>query len=375
MFKDFFRQKFKGLNGLKPFSILDRYIIGKYLSTFVLCIVLIISVSVVFDYAEKIDDFTENNAPARAIIFDYYLNFIPFFINMMTPLFAFISVIFFTSKLAYNTEIIAMLSTGMSFKRLLVPYFFSAILIGIMSFVLGGYVIPSSNKTRLDFEDKYYKKFRSAMVINVQLELEPGVIAYFERYEESSNKGYNFSLEKFEGKKLVSRLTAKYIIQDSLYHWHLEDYIQRDFEGMRERMTMGREMDSIIRMDPQDFFLTGEDASQMTNHQLRLYLKRQKERGIPGSQMFENEYHNRFASPFAALILTLIGVSLASRKVRGGTGLHLGVGIALSAIYILFSTVSSTFAINGSMPSLLATWLPNIIFTTIGIALYMKAPK
>ena len=375
MLKRIVKDTLKSLWRFRPFSILDRYIIKKYLSTFALCIVLIISVSVVFDYAEKIDDFTENQAPARAIIFDYYLNFIPFFVNMLTPLFAFISVIFFTSKLAYNTEIIAMLSTGMSFRRLLVPYFVSAIMIGVMSFVLGGYIIPSSNKTRLDFEDKYYKKFRSEMVTNVQLELEPGVIAYFERYEDGSNKGYNFSLEKFEGKKLMSRLTARHIVQDSLYHWHLEDYVKRDFDGMREIMTMGTEMDSVIRMDPQDFFLTGEDASQMTNHRLRQYLKRQKDRGIPGSQMFENEYHNRFASPFAALILTLIGVSLASRKVRGGTGLHLGVGIALSAIYILFSTISSTFAINGSMPSLLAVWLPNIIFFAIGVGLYMKTPK
>ncbi len=360
---------------IKIFSILDRYIIKKYLSTFFFSMVLIISVSVVFDYAEKIDDFSMNNAPAKAIIFDYYLNFIPFFTNLLTPLFAFISVIFFTSKLAYNTEIIAMLSTGMSFKRLLVPYFISATIIGIMSFILGGYVIPASNKTRLDFEDKYYKKFRSESAYNVQMELEPGVIAYFERYEESIDRGYNFSLEKFEGKKLVSRLTAQYIDMDSLYHWHLSNYVKREFIGMREIMNMGERLDTVIRMDPQDFFISGLDAPQMTNTKLYNYLKRQKERGIPGAQMFENEYHNRFAMPFAALILTLIGVSLASRKVRGGTGLHLGIGIALSAIYVLFTTVSATLAINSSMPSLLAIWLPNIIFTAIGIFLYMRAPK
>lgn len=363
------------LNGGKYLSILDRYIIKKYLSTFFVSIVLIISVSVVFDYAEKIDDFSSNNAPIKAIIFDYYFNFIPFFTNLLTPLFAFISVIFFTSKMAYNTEIIAMLSTGMSFRRLLVPYFISAGLIGLMSFLLGGYVIPASNKTRLDFEDKYYKKFRSEMVYNVQMELEPGVIVYFERYEDSRNRGSNFSLEHFEDKKLVSRLTARSVKMDSLYHWHLVDYVKRDFKDMREIMTKGESLDTVIRMDPQDFFVSGEDAPQMTNTKLYNYLKRQKERGIPGSQMFENEYNNRFAMPFAALILTIIGVALASRKVRGGTGLHLGVGIALSAIYVLFSTISATFAINGSMPSLLAIWLPNIIFTSIGIYLYMKAPK
>ena len=363
------------IKSAKYFSILDRYIIKKYLSTFFVSIVLIISVSVVFDYAEKVDDFSENNAPMRAIIVDYYFNFIPFFTNLLTPLFAFISVIFFSSKMAYNTEIIAILSTGMSFRRLMVPYFISATIIGLMSFILGGYIIPASNKTRLDFEDKYYKKFRSELVYNVQMELEPGVIIYFERYEETINQGYNFSLERFEDKKLVSRLTARNAQMDSLYHWHLVDYVKRDFKGMREIMTMGQSLDTVIKMNPQDFFVSGEDAPQMTNTKLYGYLRRQKERGIPGSQMFENEYNNRFAMPFAALILTLIGVSLASRKVRGGTGLHLGVGIALSAIYVLFSTISSTFAINGSMPSLLAIWMPNIIFTAIGIFLYLKAPK
>jgi lipopolysaccharide export system permease protein len=332
-------------------------------------------VSVVFDMAEKLDDFYANNAPWKAIIFDYYANFIPFFTNLFTPLFAFISVIFFTSKMAYNTEIIAMLSTGMSFKRLIFPYFFSATLIGIMSFFLGGFVIPTSNKVRLDFEDKYIQKFKSEMALNIQLELSPGVIAYIERYEESQNRGYHFSLEKFNGKQLASRLTSQYIIMDSLNHWHLTDYRLREFDGMYEKMSGGERLDTVIKMNPADFFVSGKEAAQMTVTELKQYLKRQKERGIAGSQVFENEYYTRFSMPFAALILTLIGVSLSSRKVRGGTGLHLGVGIGLSAIYILFATVSSTFAVNGSLPSVVAIWLPNIVFTSIGIWLYMKAPK
>jgi lipopolysaccharide export system permease protein len=329
----------------------------------------------VFDLAEKLDDFYSSHAPFKAVVLDYYMNFIPFFANLFTPLFAFISVIFFTSKMAYNTEIIAMLSTGMSFRRLIVPYFTSAIFIGIMSFILGGYIIPSSNKVRLDFEDKYIGKFRSEMALNIQLELEPGVVAYIERYEATQNRGYHFSLEKFDGKKLVSRLTSQYIIMDSINHWHITDYRLREFQGMYEKMSSGERLDTIIKMNPADFFVTGKDASQMTVTELKHYLKRQKERGIAGSQVFANEYYQRFAMPFAALILTLIGVSLSSRKVRGGTGLHLGVGIALSAIYILFSTVSSTMSENGAMPPLIAIWLPNIVFTTIGVVLYLKAPK
>jgi len=356
-------------------KLLDIYIIKKYLGTFFLSIVLIISVSVVFDLAEKMDDFISNNAPLKEIVFHYYANFIPFFANLLSPLFAFISVIFFTSKMAYNTEIIAMLSTGMSFKRLLVPYFISAALIGLMSFGLGGYIIPSSNKVRLDFQDKYVKKFKSEMSINIQLELEPGIIAFIERYEKTQNRGYHFSLEKFNGKKLVSRLTAQYIIMDSLNHWHVTNYRHRQFDGMYEKLTEGERLDTVIKMNPADFYITSEEAPQMTNTELHQYLKRQKERGVGGIKAFENEYNNRFAMPFAALILTLIGVSLSSRKVRGGTGLHLGLGLLMSALYILFSTVSSTFAVNGSLPSLVAVWLPNFIFTSVGIFLYWKAPK
>jgi len=357
------------------FKLLDKYIIKKYLGTFFLSIVLIISVSVVFDLTEKMDDFMSNHAPLKDIVFHYYANFIPFFANLLSPLFAFISVIFFTSKMAYNTEIIAMLSTGMSFKRLIVPYFVSAALIGLMSFVLGGYLIPASNKVRLDFEDKYIRKFKSEMSINIQLELESGVIAYIERYEKTQNRGYHFSLEKFDGKKLVSRLTSQYITMDSLYHWHVTNYRLRQFDGMYEKLSEGDQLDTVIKMNPADFYITSEEAPQMTNTELRQYLTRQKERGVGGIKAFENEYNNRFAMPFAALILTLIGVSLSSRKIRGGTGLHLGLGLMISALYVLFSTVSSTFAVNGSLSSFVAVWLPNFIFITVGIYLYWKAPK
>ena len=356
-------------------KLLDIYIIKKYLGTFFLSIVLIISVSVVFDLAEKMDDFISNNAPLKEIVFHYYTNFIPFFANLLSPLFAFISVIFFTSKLAYNTEIIAMLSTGMSFKRLLVPYFVAASLIGLMSFGLGGYIIPSSNKVRLDFQDKYIKKFKSEMSINIQLELEPGIVAYIERYEKSQNRGYHFSLEKFDGKRLVSRLTAQYIIMDSLNHWHITNYRYREFDGMYEKLSEGERLDTIIKMNPEDFYISAEEAPQMTITELRQYLKRQKERGVGGITAFENEYNMRFSMPFAALILTLIGVSLSSRKIRGGTGLHLGLGLLMCALYVLFSTVSSTFAVNGSLPSIIAVWMPNFIFISVGIYLYIKAPK
>lgn len=354
---------------------LDWYIIKKYIGTYILSIILIISISVIFDFTEKIDNFMENSAPVKAIIFDYYMNFIPFFTNMFTPLFSFISVIFFTSKLANNSEIIAMLAGGMSFNRLLRPYFISATLIGIFSFLLMGFVIPPANKVRLDFEDKYVDKFKSEIARNIQMEIEPGIIVYFERYEERTQEGYHFSLEKFEGKKLVSRMTASTIKMDSLNHWTVRNYLIRDFNGMYETINKGGSLDTIINMDPEDFFITAQQAAQMTNPQLRRYINKQEKRGLGNIQAFKDEYYKRFSMPLASLILTLIGVSLASRKIRGGMGINIGIGLALSALFILFSTLSSTFAINGSMNPLLAVWLPNILFLITGLFLYTKAPK
>ncbi|MBO8440164.1 MAG: LptF/LptG family permease [bacterium] len=357
------------------FKKLDLYIIKKYLGTFFFSIVLIISISVVFDVTEKIDEFHDNHAPLKAIVFDYYLNFIPYFANLFTPLFSFISVIFFTSKMAYNSEIVAILAGGVSFNRLLRPYIFSAVVIGLMSFLLGAYVIPPANEIRLAFEDKYINKFTSEVARNVQMEVKPGVILYIERFEEKRNRGTHFSLEHYEGKHLVSRTTAKTVtwLKDSL--WVVQDYLTRDFDGLYETITKGSRMDTFINVEPYEFFIESQHAPQMTIGELNRYLNKQKERGLGNTQAFADEYYKRISNPFAALILMLIGVSLSSRKVKGGMGLHIGIGIALSAVYILFTTISSVFAVKGSMPTLLAVWLPNIVFSIIGIALYMHAPK
>ncbi len=358
--------------GLKK---IDTYIIKKFLGTFFFSIVLILSIAVIFDLTEKLDEFFDNNAPVNAIIFDYYLNFIPFYMNMFTPLFTFISVIFFTSRMASNTEIIAMLATGISFKRIMRPYFISATLICIMSFFLGGYVIPSSNEKLLTFENDYIKKFKTTYVRNIQMEIEPGVILYIERFEKSQNKGHRFSLEKFDDKILTSRLTAESLTWDSLYNWKISDYLLRDFDGMHERIQRGESMDTTIMVQPEEFFITSKESAQLNNTELKEHLTRIKNRGVGNTQAFEDEYYKRYSMPLAAFIMTLMGVSLASRKVRGGIGLHLGIGLALSSIYILFSTMSTSFSVSGTMSPLLAVWLPNILFLIIGIYLYRTAPK
>lgn len=354
---------------------LDWYIIRKFLGTFFFSIVLILSIAIVFDLTEKMDDFFENQVPTKEIILDYYLPFIPYYTNMFSSLFIFISVIFFTSKLAGNSEIIAMMAAGVSYHRLMLPYFVSATFLFLFSFYLGGYVIPPATGKMLNFTDKYIEHFTSENARNVQMEVEPGTILYIESFQKRSNMGYRASLEHFDGKTLTSRITADRIRYDSAYCWHLENYIRRDFEGMREQMTRGARLDTIIPIQPYELFITAEEAQQMTNTELRDYMEKQAARGAGNIQAFETEYHKRWASPIGAFIMTLLGVTMSSKKVRGGMGKNLGIGIVLTAAYILFSTVSTTFSVNGVMSPFMSAWLPNFIFLAIGIVLYIRAQR
>ncbi len=356
---------------------LDWYIIRKFLGTYVFAIGLIISIAVVFDFNEKMDRFMTNEAPWQGIIFDYYLNFIPYFANLFSPLFVFIAVIFFTTKLAENSEIIAMFSTGMSFKRMMRPYMISAAVIAILTYGLGAYIIPKGSVTRLEFEDQYYRKKKTNSVRNIQLEVDNGVIAYIERYENYSKTGHRFSLDKFVDKKLVSHLTARSITYDTtaLHKWTIKDYMIRELNDLEETITKGSRLDTIIKMEPSDFLITKGQQETMSSPELNEYIHKQRRRGFANIKEFEIEYHKRIAMSFASFILTIIGVSLSSRKVKGGMGLHLGIGLALSFSYIMFQTITSTFAVNGNMPPWLAVWIPNLIYSGIAFYLYVKAPK
>jgi lipopolysaccharide export system permease protein len=356
---------------------LDWYIIKKFLGTYVFAISLIISIAVVFDFNEKMDKFLEHDAPWKAIAFNYYMNFIPYFANLFSPLFVFIAVIFFTSKLAENSEIIAMFSGGMSFKRMMRPYMISAAIIAVVTFTLGSYVIPRGNITRLNFEDRYVKPKKQSYARNIQLELENGVIAYIDNYQDYNKTGHRFSLDKFDGKKMVSHLTARRIVYDTtaVNKWTIYDYVIRELDGMNEKIKKGESMDSIIDMEPSDFLVMKNMQEMMTNGKLSHYIDKQRRRGVANLKEFEIEYYKRFATCFASFILTIIGVSLSSRKTKGGIGLYLGIGLALSFSYILFQTVASTFAVNGNVHPLIAVWIPNIVFSFIALFLYKKAPK
>ena len=359
---------------------IDRYIIGKFLGTYFFSIVLIISIGVVFDFNENIDRFTESNAPWRAIVFQYYLNFIPYYANLFSALFVFISVIFFTSKMADGSEIIAMISAGISYRRLLLPYMISSAIIASLTFYLGSEVIPRSSVKRLAFENTYKKRNKNPTYAEkVQLQVEPGVIAYMEHFDGIVKTGRHFSLDKFENKKLVSHLsagTAQYdTLSDVRYQWHLRDVTVRELRGMREKITHYDLVDSIIRIEPQDFLFIRNQQETMTNAALKEYIEKQRNRGSGNLSIFEVEYYKRYASPFAAFILSSIGMSLSSRKRKGGMGFSLGIGIALSATYILLQGISATFSTNAGMHPALAAWMPNILYTLIAIYLYRKAPR
>lgn len=356
---------------------LDLYILRKFLGTFFFAILLIISISVVFDMAEKIDDFLETSAPLEAIVFDYYLNFIPYFANLFTPLFVFIAVIFFTSKMAYQTEIIAILSSGVSFRRLMVPYLYGATIIGAFSFVLGAYIIPPANRVRLDFENTYIKNKRETGMNNIHMQIEPGVFVYVSRYSSLREVGDGFSLEQFRDKKLVMKLKAASAAYDTTSGgWRLRQYVRRDFlDENRQIITQGTQMDTILNMKPADFKEERKFYETMTNTELGRYIAEQQLRGVGNVEEYLIEKHRRNAAPFSAFILSIIGVSLASRKVRGGMGLHIGVGIALSFSYILFMTISTTFAVNGNMSPWVAVWIPNFVFAIVAGFLYYRAPK
>lgn len=369
----------KFLNPLRYIKRLDRYIIGKFIGTYFFAILLIISISIVFDFNENLAKFTEYHAPWKAICFDYYLNFIPYFANLFSPLFVFIAVIFFTSKMAAGSEIISIMAAGVSFKRMLRPYMFSCVIISTLSFCLSAYVIPHGTVIRQNFESLYKNNKKNTSAENVQLQVDKGVIAYIQHYDNKVKRGYGFCLDKFENKKLVSHLSATEIqydsISDTKYHWKAMNWKIREMRGMREYITSGMQLDTLIQMEPIDLVYSKGQQETFTLPELNDYISKQINRGSSNVVQYQVEYHKRIAASFASFILTIIGASLSSRKRKGGMGMYLGAGLALSFIYIMLQTVSATFAINAGTPPVLAAWMPNIIFSVVAYICYRKAPN
>lgn len=356
---------------------LDLYIMRKFLGTFFFFLILILCIVVIFDLSEKLEKFLEKDAPVSAIVFDYYKNFIPYFANLFSSLFTFISVIFFTSKMAYDSEIIAILSTGISFRRLLVPYLFSATVIAGLSFLLGAFIIPNANEERIEFEKRYVNKKYANTEQNIHRQIAPGTYIYMSSYSVASNVGYDFSIENFKGDTLIDKLTSSRIAWDKdSSRWVIHNWKLREIDGDREKYTTGSRIDTVLPFAPSEFSENPKKIrEQLTYPELGEYIDRMRLRGSSNIVEFQIEKYKMLSNAFATFILTLIGVSISSRKIRGGMGLHLGLGIGISFSYILFMQFSTVFATNGNMNPLLAVWLPNILFTVVGVFAYRLAPK
>ena len=337
------------------FKILDRYILGKFLSTYFFAIAMIIVIVVVFDYVEKIDDFTELHAPLKSVILDYYLNFIPYFINQFSGLFTFIACIFFTSKMAYQTEIVAMLSGGMSFRRLMWPYFLGALIIASLSLTLNLWLIPISQRHIVAFEQQYIKRKQNTKYDrHIYRQIEPGIFAYIRGYNDGARQASFFVLER----------------------WTAPRYTKREFDSAgTETFEQFRNLDTLINLEATELGEINDLIQTMNISELNAFLDQQRAKGSDSINLIEVEKHARYAYPLSTFILTLIGVSLSSRKVRGGTGLHIGIGTGLCFSYILFNRFFEEFAKSGTLPPGLAVWLPNIIYLGIAVYLYRKAPK
>lgn len=351
----------------------DRYIIKNFLGTFAFSILLLCCIVIMFDVNEKLDAVI--TAPLSATVFQYFMNFLPFIVSQFAPLFTFISVIFFTSRLADRSEIIAILSSGISFKRLLVPYMVAATLIAVCSYFLSAYIIPPANMKRIEYTNRWVKNKEVVYGDNIQLQVSPGVMAYMQRYDNTTRSGYHFSLEEFDGKTLKSRLTAENIRYDSAGLWTCTTWKIRKFQGSHETLTQGGSLDTLLNIEPRDFLISKNDEQMMTSSELKQYIDKQKSRGVANIQNFEIEYERRYAMTAAAFILTIIGLSLSSRKVRGGMGVNIGIGLLLSFTYILFMTVTSTFAVSGYTSARVAMWIPNMIYSIIAIFLYRRASR
>lgn len=371
-------------------NIIDRYILRRFIGTFFFSIALMLAIFIVFDISEKLQSFIEEKVPLREIILDHYLNFIPFYGNLFSPLFTFISVIFFTSKMAYKTEFVAILSSGASFKRILRPYMIGASIITIMSLVLNHFVIPRSNKVRIAFEDKYINNGYNTEEINIHRQIAPGTILYMGSYDNRTSSANHVSIEKIEHNRQVSMLKADNMQWDSIQKtWRLNNVFERTTKYIindsakkagpgfvyKEEHRFFPTKKIQIDFSPKDMVRFQSKIEVLPYFELKEFIKKEKQKGSSRIEFFEVEMYKRTAFPFATFILTIIGVSISSRKIRGGVGLHIALGLVLSCIYILFMHISTTFATSGMAQPIIAVWVPNMIFSVIAFFLYKKAQQ
>ena len=355
---------------------IDVYIIKRFLGAFALALGLFTVIIIVFDLSEKIDDFMENSAPFSEVIFDYYVNWVPFLLNLFSPVFVFISVIFFTSKMAQNSEIIAMLAGGVSYRRLLRPYFITSIFLALFSFSLSAWIIPHADKTRVDFENTYIRDRTRYRLTGIKTQIAPGQILSMSNFNFSDSAGFKISLEHVENGELKSKLYADRLNwNETTQKWTLTKWWTREFADGNEILTKGSTMDTMIAFNPEDFFRKNDDVQMFNLRELNEMIGLEEMRGTGNIFFYTTEKYKRFAMPFAIIILTIIGVSVASKKTRGGIGLNLGIGLLISFTFLVVFQFFLAYGSSGSMHPLVAVTIPNLIFGSIAFVLYRFAQK
>ena len=357
---------------------IDFYILKKFIGTFFFAVSLLMVIIIVFDLSENIDAFLKHDAPWQKVAVDYYLTSIPYYINQFIHLFVFISVIFFTSKMANRTEVVAILSSGISFRRFLVPYVVGALLLALMSLYFGNFMIPHMNVVRREFKDQYIEHLVKSSGYNIHIQTDKDEFVYVSSYDMNRDLGYRFAIERYRDNELIYKMASDVIYHDSVddNKWRIDFYTARFIDGDRESIVNGRRLDTVIpHLKGSDFYNMKEDFEEMAFFELRDHIKAMKLRGVEGVRRYEVEMHQRMAMPAAVLILTLIGVALSSRKIRGGMGMHLGLGITIAFSYILLVKVAMAFGVNSTMSPAVAAWIPNMLYAVLAVILLAKAPK
>lgn len=356
-------------------KLLDKYILKKFLSAFFFVVLILVAVITVIDITEKTEKFVKAQVTTMQIL-NYYMDFIPWISNLLTPITVFIATVFVTAKMAGHTEIIAMLSSGVSFRRLLVPYLIGATIIALLSFWLTGWVIPNSNKTRLAFEIEYLKKDYHYNKNNTHLQIAPNVYMYLRSYNNQNDIGFNFTLERIQNNELIEKFTANRITWlPEEKKWQLSDWTHRKIDSLEQTITEGKTVDTTLALHPDEFSNEYKNYEGMTLNELNDHIEKLKFRGASNVEFYEVEKYIRYSSPFAALILTFMGVTVSSRKRRGGSGFQIALGFFLSFVYILFFIMSKTIAEAGSLHPAFSVWIPNVTFAIISLVLYRALPR
>lgn len=363
-------------------NTIDRYILKKVLATFLYVVLMLTAIILVIDLTEKMDKIARNELKTLAVL-EYYGDFIPWIAGLLTPITVFITIVFVTARLAAHSEIIAILSAGTSFKRLLVPYFIASAIIASASFALNGWIIPQSNRSRVAFELKYFENKTMYDRRNVHMQVAPNVYLFLQNFNNRTNSGYQFTLEKFDSNRLVEKLSADNITWDSVSRkWQLRNWmVKRVDDIFQQNITStalnktGTQLDTALIISPEDFEDESRHYDGMTITDLRQHIRKMRSRGMTGVESYQTELYIRFSAPFTTFILVFMGVIVSSRKARGGTGFQIALGFSLSFVFILFFMLSRTFAEAGSLPPFMAAWIPNIIFATISMFMYKYVPR